>query len=70
MSDSAILEQLDVEQTLERILASQKITPNERRWLILLCFARFLTPRQESLVNQVYEALNKESLVLVETRTQ
>jgi hypothetical protein len=66
MSVQATLSPLNIEQTLEQILASQKITLNEQRWLISLCFEGFLSCQQEHLVNQVYEVLRNGLLVVVE----
>jgi hypothetical protein len=66
MSVQATLSPLNIEQTLEQILASQKITLNEQRWLISLCFEGFLSYQQEHLVNQVYEVLRNGLLVVVE----
>jgi hypothetical protein len=68
MSAQAILSQRPIEQTLEQILASEKITLNEQRWLISLCFEGSLSQQQEHLVNQVYEALRYGLLVVVDER--
>ena len=65
MSAQAILKPLNIEQILEQILASQKITLNEQRWLISLCFEASLSWQQEHLVNRVYEALRNGLLVVV-----
>jgi hypothetical protein len=70
MSAQATLSQLNIEQTLEQILAGQKITLNEQRWLILLCFEGSLSHQQENLVNQVYEALRNGLLLVVEARNR
>lgn len=70
MSAQATLEQLNIEQTLEQILAGRKITLNEQRWLILLCFEESLSYQQENLVNQVYEALRNGLLLVVEARNR
>ena len=70
MSAQATLSQLNIEQTLEQILAAQKITLNEQRWLILLCFEGSLSHQQENLVNQVYEALRNGLLLAVEARNR
>jgi hypothetical protein len=69
MSAQATLSRLSIEQTLKQILASQKITLNDQRWLISLCFEGVLNYQQEHLVNQVYEALRNGLLVVVDTRT-
>ena len=68
MSGQATLSPLNIEQTLEQILASQEITLNHQRWLISLCFEGSLTPQQEYLVNQVYEGLRNRSLLVVEAK--
>ncbi len=65
MSAQAILKPLNIEQTLEQILASRKITLNDQRWLISLCFEGSLSCQQEHLVNRVYEALRNRLLVVV-----
>ena len=65
MSAQATLSPLNIEQTLEQILASQKITLNDQRWLISLCFEGSLSLQQEYLVNQVYEALRNGLLLVV-----
>ena len=70
MSVQATLSPLYIEQTLEEILTSGKITLNEQRWLILLCFEGFLSHQQEHLVNQVYEVLRNGLLVVVEQRNK
>ncbi|HBB30942.1 MAG TPA: hypothetical protein DDZ80_12075 [Cyanobacteria bacterium UBA8803] len=64
------LEQLNIEQTLKQILASRKITPDDQRWLISLCFEGFLSRQQEHLINQVYEALRNGLLVVVDATTR
>jgi len=68
MSAQANLSQLNIEQTLEQILASQRITINEQRWLISVCFKGSLSLQQDCLVNQVYEALRNGLLVVVEAK--
>lgn len=68
MSVQAPLKQRNIEQTLEQILASRKITLDDHRWLISLCFEGSLNPQQEHLVNQVYEALRYGTLVVVNER--
>lgn len=65
MSVQAPLKQRNIEQTLEQILASRKITLDDHRWLISLCFEGSLNPQQEHCVNQVYEALRDGSIVVV-----
>jgi hypothetical protein len=65
MSAQATLKQRNIEQTLKQILASRKITLDDQRWLISLCFEAALSARQEHLVNQVYEALRNRLLVVV-----
>lgn len=70
MSVQATLSPLNIEQTLEEILTSGKITLNEQRWLILLCFEAFLSHQQEHLVNQVSEVLRNGLLVVVEARNK
>ncbi|HEY9708164.1 MAG TPA: hypothetical protein V6D48_08160 [Oculatellaceae cyanobacterium] len=65
MSAQATLSQLNIDQTLEQILASRKITLNDQRWLISLCFEGSLSLQQEYLVNQVYEALRNGLLLVV-----
>jgi hypothetical protein len=65
MSAQATLSPLNIDQTLEQILASQKITLNDQRWLISLCFEGSLSLQQEYLVNQVYEALRNGLLLVV-----
>jgi len=65
MSAQATLLRPNIEQTLKQILASQEITLNEQRWLISVCFQGSLNPRQEYLVNQVYEALRNGLLLVV-----
>ena len=68
MSAQATLSQLNIEQTIEQILASQKITLNDQRWLISVCFEGSLSSQQEYLVNKVYEALRNGLLLLVEAK--
>lgn len=65
MSAQATLSPLNIEKTLEQILASRKITLNDQRWLISLCFEGSLSLQQEYLVNQVYEALRNGLLLVV-----
>ena len=68
MSAQATLKPLNIEQTLEQILASGEITKSEHRWLILLCFEESLNHQQEHLVNQVSVALRNGLLVLVDDK--
>jgi hypothetical protein len=68
MSAQATLSQPNIEQTLEQILASQKITLSDQRWLISLCFEGSLSCQQEHLVNQVYEALRNGLLIVIDAR--
>ncbi|WP_292754597.1 hypothetical protein [Nostoc sp. NMS4] len=68
MSAQATLSRPNIEQTLEQILASQEITLNDQRWLISVCFEGSLSPQQEYLVNQVYEALRNGLLLVVEAK--
>jgi hypothetical protein len=70
MSVPATLTQVNIEQTIEQILASGEITLNEQRWLISVCFEGCLSHQQEHLVNQVYEALRNNQLVAVEARNR
>jgi len=70
MSAQATLSRPSIEQTLEQILASGKITLNEQRWLISVCFEGSLSHQQEHLVNQVYEALRDGKLVAVDARNR
>lgn len=70
MSVQAILTQPNINRTLEQILISQKITLNDQRWLISLCFEGCLNYQQEQLVNKVYEALRNGLLVVVDTRNK
>ena len=67
MPARATLSRPNIEQTIEQILTTQKITLNEQRWLISLCFEGSLSHQQEDLVNQVYEALRDGKLVVVDT---
>jgi hypothetical protein len=67
MPAQATLSRPNIEQTIEQILTTQKITLNEQRWLISLCFEGSLSHQQEDLVNQVYEALRDGKLVVVDT---
>jgi hypothetical protein len=64
------LKQRNIEQILEQILASQKITLKQQRWLISLCFEVSLNYQQEHLVNQVYESLRNGLLVVVDERNK
>lgn len=64
------LKQDNIEQILEKILASGEITLNEQRWLISLCFESYLNYQQEHLVNQVYESLRNGLLVVVDERNR
>ena len=70
MSAQATLSRPSIEQTLKQILASGKITLNEQRWLISVCFEGSLSHQQEHLVNQVYEALRAGKLVAVDARNR
>src|ERR687886_962840 len=70
MSAQATLKPLNIEQTLEQILASGEITKSEQRWLILLCFEESLNHQQEHLVNQVSVALRNGLLVLVDAKNR
>jgi hypothetical protein len=70
MSAQATLSPLNIEQTLERILASGEITLKEQRWLISLCFEGYLNHQQEHLVNQVYVALRNGLLVVVDAKNR
>lgn len=65
MLAQATLPSLPIERTLEQILVSREITPNEQRWLISLCFRGSLSYQQEHLINQVYEALRNGLLAVV-----
>lgn len=65
MLAQATLPSLPIERTLEQILVSREITPNEQRWLISLCFRGSLSYQQEHLINQVYEALRNGVLAVV-----
>lgn len=65
MLAEATLSPFSIEQTLEQILSSRKITPHEQRWLISLCFKGSLSHQQEYLINQVYEALRQGWLLAV-----
>ena len=64
------LKQDNIEQILEKILASGEITLNAQRWLISLCFESSLNYQQEHLVNKVYEALRNGLLVVVDERNR
>ncbi len=70
MSAQATLSPRPIEQTLEQILASQKITLNDQRWLISLCFEGRLNRQQEDLVNKVYEALRNGLLIVVGSKNK
>lgn len=70
MSAQATLSPLNIEQSLEQILASGEITLNEQRWLILLCFDGSLNYQQEHLINQVYVALRNGLLVVVDAKNR
>ena len=70
MSTQATLGQFNIEQALEQILASHQITPKEQRWLISLCLNQTLSPQQEHLVNQVYEALRQGVIAIVDSRNK
>jgi hypothetical protein len=65
MLAQASLSQLSIEQTLEQILTSRKITSKEQRWLISVCFTDSLSYQQEHLINQVYEALRNGLLAVI-----
>ena len=65
MLAQASLSPSPIEQTLEQILTSRKITSKEQRWLISVCFTDSLSYQQELLINQVYEALRNGWLAAV-----
>jgi hypothetical protein len=65
MLAQASLSPSPIEQTLEQILTSRKITSKEQRWLISLCFKGSLSYQQEHLINQVYEALRNGWLAVI-----
>lgn len=70
MSAQATLEKLNIEQTLDRILSSEKITINEQRWLILLSLEGNMNREQAHLANKVYEALRNGLLAIVHSKNQ
>lgn len=65
MQVQATFPELTIEQTVEQILTCRKITRNQQRWLISLCFKGSLSYQQEHLINQVYEALRNGWLAVV-----
>lgn len=66
MQAQATLKELTIEQTVEQILTSHKITRNEQRWLISLCLKGGLSYQQDNLINQVYEVLRQGLLIVVD----
>lgn len=66
MQVEATLSELTIEQTVEQILTCRKITNNQQRWLISLCFQGCLSYQQDNLINQVYEALRKGLLLVAD----
>lgn len=68
MSAQATLEKLNIEQTLDRILTSGKITVKEQRWLILLSLEGKMSREQAHVANKVYEALRNGLLAVVNPR--
>lgn len=70
MSAQATLEKLNIEETLDRILTSEKITINEQRWLILLSLEGKMNREQAHLANKVYEALRNGLLGIVHPKNQ
>lgn len=66
MQAQVTLKELTIEQTVEQILTSHKITRNEQRWLISLCLKGGLSYQQDNLINQVYEVLRQGLLIVVD----
>ncbi len=66
MQVQATFPELTIEQTVEQILTCRKITRNQQRWLISLCFKGSLSYQQDNLINQVYEALRQGLLLVVD----
>ena len=66
MQVQATFPELTIEQTVEQILTCRKITRNQQRWLISLCFKGSLSYQQDNLSNQVYEALRQGLLLVVD----
>jgi hypothetical protein len=70
MSAQATLEKLNIEETLDRILTSEKITISEQRWLILLSLEGNMNREQAHLANKVYEALRNGLLAIIHPKNQ
>lgn len=68
MSTQVTLKPSSIEYTLQQILASGKITRNQQRWLISLCFEGSPDYQQDHLINQVYEALRNGLLIVIDAK--
>lgn len=55
-----------LEQTIEKILTSRRITRNDQNLLMSLFSKQGVTPQDAALINRVYEALHQGRLRVVD----
>ena len=66
MTSQAVCSPLNLEQTIQHIFASRKITRHDQQLLMSLFFKKGLTAQEESWISQLHNALHQGLLRVVD----